>query len=147
MKSDAKDVASYLAALPEDRRMALERLRSLILKNLPKGYKEAFNWGMITYEVPLTIEPKTNNGKPLMYAALASQKNYMAVYVCALSCVPGAEEKFARDWAAKKLDMGKSCIRFKSPEDLDLPLIGRTIAETSVLDFVNNFKAKFMSKG
>jgi Domain of unknown function (DU1801) len=146
MKSEVTSVASYLAGLPADRRMVIENLRNLILKNLPNGYEEAVNWGMITYEVPLATEPKTNNGKPLMYAALASQKNYMAVYICSLSCVEGANEKFVASWSGKKLDKGQSCIRFKKLEDIDQASIGRSIAETSVVEFISAFKTKFMKK-
>jgi uncharacterized protein YdhG (YjbR/CyaY superfamily) len=136
MPSPVSTVADYLEALPPDRRESLDAVRSVILKNLPAGYVEAFNWGMISYEVPLSTLPKTKNGKPLMYAALASQKNYMAVYLCALDFHPQAEKKFVDAWQGKKLDMGKSCIRFKTHADIDLNLIGKTIAATSVEEFM-----------
>ncbi len=146
MHSDDRHIVAYLEALPADRRVAIEAVRTIILNNLPRGYVEVMNWGMIAYEVPLAIEPKTNNGKPLMYAALASQKNYMSVYLCSLSCVDGAEEKFKSAWSAKKLDMGKSCVRFKKLEDLDQKLIAKTLAATSLPDYVAAFKARYMSK-
>ncbi len=132
------DVTKYLAGLPEDRSSAIAAVRAVILKNLPKGYAETMSFGMITYEVPLAIQPKTYNGKPLMYAALASQKNHMAIYLCGLYCFPGAEEKFATAWKAtgRKLDMGKSCLRFKKLDDLDLDLIAATIKSTPVPDFI-----------
>ena len=147
MKSDAKSVAAYLDDLPTDRQQALSEIRKVILSNLPNGYEENINWGMITYEVPLAIQPNTYNGQPLMYAALASQKNYMAVYLCGLSCVPGAEENFSAAWkkTGLKLDMGKSCIRFKKIEDIDLKLIGAQIAASPVSNFIAAFEAKASS--
>jgi uncharacterized protein YdhG (YjbR/CyaY superfamily) len=81
MRSNASTVDEYLAELPEDRRKAIQAVRQVIRDNLPKGYEEVMNWGMITYQVPLEIFPLTYNGKPLLYAALASQKNHMAVYL------------------------------------------------------------------
>lgn len=146
MQSKASSVADYLASLPPDRRIAIESLRALILKNLPEGYEEAMRWGMITYEVPLAIEPKTYNGQPLMFAALASQKNHMAVYLCSLNCVPGAEVAFVKAWQGKKLDMGKSCVRFKKLEDIDQSLIAKTVADTSVSDFIGAFKTRYKPK-
>lgn len=147
MKSDAKSVAAYLEDLPTDRLQALSEIRKVILSNLPTGYEENINWGMITYEVPLTVQPKTYNGQPLMYAALASQKNYMAVYLCGLSCIPGAEENFSAAWkkTGLKLDMGKSCIRFKKIQDIDLKLIGAQIAATPISSFIAAFEAKASS--
>jgi hypothetical protein len=84
MRSNAASVEEYVSALPDDRRVTIERVRDVILENLPKGYEEAMNWGMITYQVPLETYPDTYNGQPLMYAALASQKNHMAVYLTAI---------------------------------------------------------------
>ncbi len=136
MKSEAKSVAAYLAELPPERRAALEKVRAVILAKLPGGYEETINWGMISYEIPLALNPKTYNGKPLMYAALASQKNHMAVYLCGLYCVPGALESFKTKWKGGKLDMGAACVRFKKLEALDLDSIGRVIAATSVDDFI-----------
>jgi Domain of unknown function (DU1801) len=136
MKSEATTVEAYLMELPPDRRAAILELRKVILSNLPKGYVEAMNWGMIAYEVPLAIYPKTYNGKPLMYAALANQKNHMAVYLCSLYCVPGALEKFKASWKAGKLDMGAACVRFKTLGDVDMDAIATVIAATPVDDFV-----------
>jgi uncharacterized protein YdhG (YjbR/CyaY superfamily) len=137
MHSDVKTVAGYLKSLPDDRRKAVATLRALVRRNLPKGYSEVMNWGMITYEVPLKTCPDTYNGKPLAYAAIASQKNYISLYLCAIYCQKGAEAAFRKAWkGGKKLDMGKVCIRFNALEDLDLDLIGKTIAATSVEDFI-----------
>jgi uncharacterized protein YdhG (YjbR/CyaY superfamily) len=76
MATNQAEIEAYLADLPDDRREAIEEVRQVILENLPEGYEEAFNWGMITYQVPLETYPDTYNKKPLMYAALASQKNH-----------------------------------------------------------------------
>mgnify|MGYP006969412728 CR=1 FL=1 len=81
MQSKAATVEEYLSSLPEDRQEAIEAVRQVILDNLPEGFEETMNWGMITYEVPLETYPDTYNGKPLMFAALASKKNLMAVYL------------------------------------------------------------------
>ncbi|MFN2114098.1 MAG: iron chaperone [Anaerolineae bacterium] len=138
MRSNAATVEEYLAALPEDRRAAIEQVRQVILANLPDGYEEAMNWGMITYQVPLATHPDTYNGQPLMYAALASQKNHMAVY---LMGIYGSEDSWADFEEAyratgKRYDVGKSCVRFKRIDDLPLELIGEKVAETSVDEFI-----------
>ena len=143
MRSDAATVDEYLATLPEERREALEVVRNEILANLPDGYEEAMNWGMIAYQVPLERYPDTYNGEPLMYAALASQKNHMAVYLTAVYSEEGTRDAFEEAYRAtgKKLDMGKSCVRFKKLDDLPVELIGQTIGATSVERFVTEVEA------
>jgi Domain of unknown function (DU1801) len=138
MRSDAKTVEDYLAELPADRRAAIEAVRAVVLDNLPPGYAEAMNWGMISYEVPLETSGGTYNGKPLMYAAIASQKNHMAVYVCGLNCVPGLKQRFEAAWRQRGLkpDMGAACIRFKLLDELDLSAIGEAISSVPVDEFV-----------
>ncbi|MBT8248020.1 MAG: DUF1801 domain-containing protein [Acidimicrobiia bacterium] len=143
MRSDATTVAGYLAALEPDRREAIETVRATILANLPEGYEEAMNWGMITYQVPLDRFPDTYNGEPLMYAALASQKNHMAVYLTAVYADEETREEFVAAYrdTGKRMDMGKSCVRFKKLDDLPLELIGTTIAEVDVETFVTETEA------
>jgi uncharacterized protein YdhG (YjbR/CyaY superfamily) len=138
MQSDATTVAEYLAELPADRRTALEAVRQTILANLPAGYEEVMNWGMITYQVPLARYPDTYNGQPLAYAGLASQKNHMAVYLIGLYADDAARERFETAYRAtgKRYDVGKSCVRFKKLDDLPLALIGQSIALLSVDEFV-----------
>lgn len=130
MKSKASTVTEYLASLPEDRRKTISKVRGMIKKHLPKGYKESMNWGVIAYEIPLQVFPNTYNGQPLCYAALASQKNHNALYLTIPYGDPKQrkqlEDAFAK--AGKKLDMGKSCVRFKSADDLPLADIGKLIA-------------------
>ena len=143
MRSDATTVAGYLAALEPDRREAIETVRATILANLPEGYEEAMNWGMITYQVPLARFPDTYNGEPLMYAALASQKNHMAVYLIAVYADEETRDEFVAAYreTGKRMDMGKSCVRFKKLDDLPLELIGTTIAEVDVDTFVTETEA------
>jgi len=134
MRSEATTVEEYLAALPAERREAIETVRATILERLPAGYEEVVNWGMITYQVPLETYPDTYNKQPLMFAALASQKNHMAVYLTGIYISDEAREKFENAYRAtgKRLDTGKSCVRFKKLEDLPLDLIGETIGSLSV---------------
>jgi uncharacterized protein YdhG (YjbR/CyaY superfamily) len=134
MRSQAATVDEYLAGLPADRRAAIETVRGVILENLPAGYVEVMNWGMITYEVPLETYPDTYNKQPLMFAALASQKNHMAVYLTGLYISDESRSDFEEAYRAtgKRFDVGKSCVRFRRLDDLPLDLIGRTIASVPV---------------
>ena len=136
MQSAAKTVHEYLDDLPPERREAIESVRDVILDNLPEGFEEAMNWGMITYQVPLSRYPDTYNKQPLMLAALASQKNHMAVYLTGVYADEGSRERFADAYkeTGKRLDMGKSCVRFRRLDDLPVELIGEAIAEYSVDD-------------
>lgn len=142
MQSKAKTVQEYIHSLPEDRRLQIKKVRAVIRKNLPKGYKEAMNWGMISYEVPLSVYPDTYNGQPLGYAALASQKNHMAVYLSSVYSNKALRKKFEAEFkeSGKRLDMGKSCIRFKKVEDLPLDVIGRAVAAIPMKDFIQQVK-------
>jgi uncharacterized protein YdhG (YjbR/CyaY superfamily) len=126
----ATSVADYLAQLPDDRRQELERVRQVVRKHVPKGYEECISFGLIAWVVPLSRYPDTYNGQPLMYAALGTQKNYLSLYLMGPYGSPELLKKLKEGFAAagKKLDMGKSCVRFKRADDLDLPTIGRVIA-------------------
>ena len=142
-KTPVTTVEAYLNQLPEDRRAAVSAVRAVIRKNLPKGYEEVINWGMICYQIPLERYRDTHNGQPLCYAALASQKHHMAVY---LMCVYGGKEIAA--WfreefrkAGKKLDMGKSCVRFKKLEDLPLNVIGKAVKKVSPKAYIAHYEA------
>jgi uncharacterized protein YdhG (YjbR/CyaY superfamily) len=101
MKSDAASIKDYLAEMPEERRETIKKVRKTILANLPDGYEEALNWGMITYQVPLEVYPDTYNKKPLMYAALVSQKNHMAVYLSGLYMYDDKQTTFEEACANK----------------------------------------------
>jgi uncharacterized protein DUF1801 len=143
VSSKAPTPEAYLGELPPERAALVSRLRDLINANLPGGYVERMNWGMISWEVPLTRYPDTYNGQPLVYAGLAAQKNYTALY---LNCVYASEERSERmrtAWAAagKKLDMGKSCLRFKRPEDVAEQVLAETIRSIPVDRFIAEYEA------
>jgi len=131
MKSKASTVEEYLAALPEDRLAAIQAVRKVILKNLPKGYEEVLQYGVLGYVVPLKVFPSgylNRKNEPLPYIALASQKNYMSIYM--MSVYGDAEAQFRKEYQAtgKRLDMGKCCVRFRKLEDLPLDVIGKAVA-------------------
>ena len=144
MTSQATTVEEYLSQLPEDRRSALTAVREVILANLPEGYEEGMQYGMIGYYVPHSSFPAgyhCDPKQPLNFAALGSQKNYMSLY---LMCVYGHEETaewFRQEFAAagKRLDMGKACVRFKKVEDLPLDVIGRAVARVPVDRYVADY--------
>lgn len=140
--SKATTVKEYLEELPEDRSAVVSRVREVILENLPEGYEETMNWGMIAYEVPLDRYPDTYNRQPLMYMALAAQKNHYAVYSSGVYMDPEGEEWVRGEFekAGKKLDMGKSCIRFRKLENLPLDVIGRISAAKTVDDFIQTYE-------
>lgn len=139
MKSKATTVEEYLAQLPVDRRDAMETVRKVILKNLPTGYEEVLQYGMLGYVVPLKVFPAgylNRKNEPLPYVCLASQKNYMSIYL--MSAYGDEEARFRRDYEAtgKRLDMGKSCVRFKKLEDLPLEVIGKAVARYPVKKWI-----------
>ena len=143
VSSNAETVDDYLGQLPDDRREAIAEVRDEILANLPEGIVETMNWGMIAYEVPLEIFPDTYNKKPLLYAALASQKNHMAVYLHSIYMNEDDANWFQDKYVAtgKKLDMGKSCVRFKKIDQLPVELIGEAIGKVSIDQFVDYYRA------
>ena len=143
VRSSAATVEEYLDELAPDRREQIESVRSVVLENLPDGYDESMNWGMITWEIPLERYPTTYNKQPLMYAALASQKNYMSLYLMCVYTHEGTQTEFERRFkdSGKKLNMGKSCVRFKKIDDLPLDLIADTIASTPVDEYIRSYEA------
>ena len=142
VKSAAATVEEYLEELPPERREAIGAVRDVVLANLPEGYEEMMDFGMISYVVPLEACPKTYNGHPLMYASLADQKNHMALYLMCLYThhedMGWFEERYAA--SGKKLDMGKSCVRFKRLDDLPLDLIGEVIGMTPMERYVSFYE-------
>jgi hypothetical protein len=126
------------ASLPGGRRDALERVREVVSRNLPDGYEESTAGDFIVWQVPFSRYSDTYNGKPLWYVALAAQKNYLALYLMNAY----GSEKLARRLrdgfkaAGKKLDMGKSCIRFKSADDLELGVIGEVVGAVPVEQWI-----------
>ena len=140
MQSKLTIVNEYIASLPEGRKEAIAALRDLIKKHLPKGYEEGMDYGMICYYIPLSRYPNTYNGHALQYVALASQKNYMSLYL--MGVYGEGESSFKERYKAtgKKLDMGKSCVRFKSLDDLPLDLIAETVAKITPEKYIATYK-------
>lgn len=138
MQSTAATVEEYIASLPPERREAIKTVRKVILDNLPHGYQETMNWGMISYEVPLSVYPDTYNKQPLSYAALASQKNYMAVYLTSIYISEAKAKRFEEAYRAtgKRYDVGKSCVRFRKLDDLPLDLIAKEIRAVAMDDYI-----------
>jgi hypothetical protein len=138
VQSSAATVEAYLAELPEDRRAAVEAVREVILENLPAGFEEGMQYGMIGYYVPLERYPDTYNGEPLAIAGLASQKRHLSLYLMGVYADADEGARFRERWEAtgKKLDMGKSCVRFRRAEDVPLDVVADTIGRVSVEDFV-----------
>ena len=144
MQSKATTVEQYLKELPEDRRAAISAIRAMILKNLDKDFEEGMQYGMIGYYVPHRIFPDgyhCDPKQPLPFVSVASQKNHMAVY---LMCIymNKSEEEFRKAWlkTGKKLDMGKSCIRFKKLEDVALDVIADVIRNITAKGFVARYQ-------
>jgi uncharacterized protein YdhG (YjbR/CyaY superfamily) len=142
MESTATTITEYLAGIQEDRRGAIDKVRETILENLPEGYEEVLNWGMITYQVPLEVYPETYNKKPLMYAALANQKNHMAVYLTGIYMDEELNQDFEKKYrkTGKRYDVGKSCVRFRKLDDLPLELIGESIGAIGMDEFIKRTK-------
>jgi len=144
MQSKAITVQEYLAELPADRRSVIESVRAVIRKNLDPLYEEGMQYGMIGYYVPHRIYPPgyhCDPKQPLPFVCLASQKNYLSVY---LGCHgnPESERWFRAAWAntGKKLDMGKSCLRFKKLDDLALDVIGESIRRMPARAFIQYYE-------
>ena len=136
----------FLETLPEDRRKAIIELRKVIKKNLDKGFKERINYGMLSYCVPHSIYPNgyhVDPKQPLPYMAVGSQKNHIALYHMGIYADKKLLEWFTSEFkkvSKKKLDMGKSCIRFKSPDDIPYELIARLVSRISVQDWIKSYE-------
>lgn len=141
--SRASTVQEYLAGLPEERREVVSAVRNLVKRHVPSGYRETMNWGMITWELPLSRYPDTYNGQPLCYVALAAQKNFNALYLTGVYQDPEQETWLKRAFrnAGKKLDIGKSCLRFRWLEDLPLEAVGKIVAWTSPEKHIARYEA------
>ena len=144
MKSKATNVKDYLDSLPEDRRKVIEAVRKVIRKNLDKNYEESMLWGMIGYAVPHRVWPlgyHCDPSKPLMMAALASQKSNMTVYLMSVYGDKAERAWFQKAWAktGKKLNMGGCCVRFTKVEDAALDVIGEAIRRTPAMSYVENY--------
>jgi hypothetical protein len=144
MTSTAKTAEEYVASLPEECRHTVQAVRKVILDNLPSGYEEGMQYGMISYYVPHSIFPAgyhCDPSKPLCVAGLASQKHYVSLYLMCVYDNVDVRESFRADWAksGKKLDMGKCCIRFKKLDDVALDAVARVIARVSPQEYIAHY--------
>lgn len=132
VQSKAKTVKEYLDDLPADRRKEIAKVRSVVRKNLPKGYREAMGFGVICYEIPLERYADTYNKKPLGYAGLAAQKNFNTLYLMGAYGDPKQRRRLEAAYreSGKTMDMGQSCLHFRRADDLPLEAIGEIIAST-----------------
>ena len=148
MQSKATTPAAYIAEMPEERQKAFNKLRSVIKKNIPKGFKETMGYGMMGYCVPHSVYPAgyhCNPKDPLPFIGLASQKNFIAVYHMGIYADPALQKWFVAAHAKaspKKLDMGKSCIRYKKPEDIPFELIGELASKMTPGDWIALYEKK-----
>ena len=146
MTSGAKTPAEYIKELPADRKEAITKLRDVVLKNLPDGFKEQMGYGMLGYVVPHKIYPPgyhCDPKLPLPFAGLASQKNFIAFYHMGIYAMPDLLKWFVAEYpkhSSAKLDMGKSCVRFKKPEHIPYKLIGELMKKVSVEKWVEGYE-------
>ena len=152
MKIEAKTVKDYIDQLPADRKKAISKLRKEIKANLPKGFKEELNYNMPGYVVPHSLYPAgyhCDPKLPLPFMNIASQKNFVAVYHMGVYADPKLLKWFTTEFAKHskaKLDMGKSCIRFKKMEDIPYKLIGDLVSKVSVDDWINIYEKNIKKK-
>lgn len=149
MQSKSKTIKGYLNELPLERAEAFSKLRNTILKNIPKGFEEGMHYGMIGYCVPHSIYPKgyhCDPKQPLPFANIASQKNFIAFYHMGLYGSPELLKWFITEYpkhTSAKLDMGKSCVRFKKMDQIPYKLIGELMKKISVKDWIEFFETRF----
>jgi uncharacterized protein YdhG (YjbR/CyaY superfamily) len=145
-------VSEYLDNIPEDRREAFNQLREAIITNLPEGFEECINYGMIGYVVPHSIYPNgyhCDPKLPLPFMNIASQKNFIAFYHMGIYGNPDLMSWFVNEYpkhSKAKLDMGKSCVRFKKMNEIPFELIGELIKKMSVADWVNQYESLYRKK-
>ncbi|WP_439506006.1 iron chaperone [Sediminibacterium sp.] len=149
MISEAKTVEEYISQIPSDQKVQIEQLRKSIKNKLPKGFKEVMNYGMIGYVVPHSIYPDgyhCNPQLPLPFLALAAQKNFVAFYHMGIYADPQLLKWFTEAYAKSvsgKLDMGKSCMRFKKNSVIPYDLIGELVQKLTVLDWINLYERNY----
>ena len=152
MQSSATSPQEYMDTLPEDRKQPMTELRKVILKNLPEGFVEQMSYGMLGYVVPHALYPAgyhCDPKLPLPFLAIASQKNFIAVYHMGIYANKELLEWFTTEFAAQsknKLDMGKSCLRFKKPEQIPFKLIGELAAKMTPQQWISTYERVFRQK-
>jgi len=149
MQSKALTPSDYIAELPEDRKKVMEQLRKTITDNLPEGFQEGIGYGMLGYAVPHSIYPKgyhCNPKDPLPFMGLASQKNFIAFYHMGVYADKNLYDWFVVEYGKRckyKLDMGKSCVRFKKMDDIPYDLIAELVQKISVQDWIALYESAF----
>ncbi|MCV9927811.1 DUF1801 domain-containing protein [Flavobacterium sp. LS1R49] len=149
MQSSAKTIEEYLTSLPEERKIPFLKLRETLLNTIPKGLTEELSYGMLGYLVPHSVYPAgyhCNPKLPLPFINIASQKNFIALYHMGIYAKPELLEWFVAEYpkySKQKLDMGKSCIRFKKMDDIPFDLIALLVQKMSVTDWINCYETKF----
>lgn len=152
MQSIAKTVSDYLNELPEERKVAFLKLRNTILNNLPKGFEEQMSYGMLGYIVPHSLYPEgyhCNPKLPLPFMNIASQKNFIALYHMGIYAIPELLEWFTTEYpkhSSQKLDIGKSCIRFKKLDQIPFDLIAELAGKMTVEDWINCYETQIKSR-
>lgn len=146
MKIEASTPDEYISKIPEDRKAAMEKLRTVIKQNLPKGFEETMNYGMIGYVVPHSVYPPgyhCDTSLPLPFLNIASQKNFIAFYHMGIYADKNLLNWFTSEYpkhVSTKLDMGKSCIRFKKPEHIPFELLGKLVSKMSSEDWIRIYE-------
>ena len=152
MKSNATSVDQYMQELPVERREAMQKLREVILKNLPKGFVEEMGYGMMGYSVPHSIYPDGYHCDPkqaLPFFALASQKNFIALYHMGICANPQIYQWFVEEYpkhSKAKLDMGKSCVRFKKMDQIPFKLLGELMTKVSVQEWIETYETNYKKR-
>lgn len=149
MQIDAVSVEDYISKIPEERQEIFKKIFDTINDNLPKGFQEGINYGMIGWSIPLETYPAGYHctpGSPLPFMALASQKNFIAFYHMGMYAKPDFLNWFVEEfpkYSKRKLDMGKSCVRFKKMDDIPLELLAEVSKKMTVEDWINTYESNF----
>lgn len=144
---EPKTAEEYFEAIPEERKAAMQKLRDSILKNLPKGFEEAMGYGMLGWQVPHSAYPAgyhCDPKQPLPFLGIASQKNFIALYHMGIYADKELHDWFVGEYpkyVKTKLDMGKSCIRFKKPETIPFELIGELASKMTMQQWIDLYEA------
>lgn len=152
MKIESASIADYESKIAEDKKEAFIKLRKVIDKNIPKGFKTVISYGMPSWVVPHSTYPAgyhCDPKLPLPFVSMAAQKNFIAVYHMGIYAKPELLKWFTEEYpkhAKGKLDMGKSCLRFKKPDDIPYAFIGKLMQKMTVQDWIDTYEAAFRKK-
>ena len=152
MKIEASSPDEYVSKLPEDRQEAVQKLREVLQQNLPSGFEETISYGMIGFVVPHSLYPDgyhCDTSLPLPFINVASQKNYIALYHSGIYADQKLSDWFTSEYpkhVPSKLDMGKSCIRFKKPEQIPYELIAELAKKITVQDWINTYETNVKNR-